>query len=36
MVYVAVAEARKVQLITADEKLTSRLSHLGWVVGPDA
>jgi predicted nucleic acid-binding protein len=36
MLYVAVAEAAGVELITADQGLRSRLQHLSWVVGPDA
>jgi predicted nucleic acid-binding protein len=36
MLYVAVAEAAGVVLITADQGLRSRLRHLSWVVGPDA
>src|SRR5207245_1174313 len=36
MVYVAVAEAAGVDLITADESLRSRLGHFGWIKAPDA
>jgi len=34
MVYVAVAERLTEPLVTADERLRSRLAHLGWVLGP--
>ncbi len=34
MVYVAVAERLAEPLVTADERLRSRLAHLGWVLGP--
>jgi predicted nucleic acid-binding protein len=34
MVYVALAERLHQQLITADEKLRSRLTGLGFVDGP--
>jgi predicted nucleic acid-binding protein len=36
MVYVAVAEAAGVDLITANESLRLRLGHLGWIKAPDA
>ncbi len=36
MLYVAVAEAAGIVLITADQGLRSRLRHLSWIVGPDA
>lgn len=35
MVYVAVAERLAEPLVTSDERLRSRLAHLGWVLGPD-
>jgi len=35
MVYVAVAERLADTLVTADERLRSRLAHLGWVIGPE-
>jgi predicted nucleic acid-binding protein len=35
MVYVAVAEAAGIDLITADETLRSRLQHLAWIKAPD-
>jgi predicted nucleic acid-binding protein len=35
MVYVAVAERLAEPLVTADERLRSRLAHLGWVLGPE-
>jgi predicted nucleic acid-binding protein len=35
MVYVAIAEAAGIDLITADETLLARLAHLGWVKPPD-
>lgn len=35
MVYVAVAEAADIDLITADETLRSRLHHLPWIKAPD-
>ncbi len=35
MVYVAVAEAAKTSLITADAGLRARLRHLNWIVAPD-
>ena len=35
MVYVAVAERLSDTLVTVDERLRSRLSHLGWVIGPE-
>jgi hypothetical protein len=36
MVYVAVAEAARTTLITADATPRSRLAHLAWISGPDA
>jgi predicted nucleic acid-binding protein len=36
MVYVALAEAAGVELITADQSLRSRLQHLSWIRAPDA
>lgn len=36
MIYVAVAERAATQLITADQVLSQRLAHLGWVVAADA
>lgn len=35
MLYVAVAERHGEQLVTADERLLTRLAHLGWVVAPN-
>ena len=35
MVYVAIAEAAGIDLITADETLLARLAHLAWVKPPD-
>ena len=35
MIYVAVAEAAGIDLITADETLRSRLRHLAWIKAPD-
>lgn len=35
MLYVALAERLGQQLVTVDDKLRRRLSHLGWVIGPD-
>ena len=34
MIYVALAERTRTELITADEALRHRLAHLTWVVGP--
>jgi len=34
MIYVALAERIRTELITADEALRRRLAHLAWVVGP--
>jgi predicted nucleic acid-binding protein len=34
MIYVALAERTKNQLITADNLLRARLNHLGWVTAP--
>jgi predicted nucleic acid-binding protein len=31
MVYVALAERLGTELITADQRLCTRLAHLGWV-----
>ena len=36
MIYVAVAERAGVPLITADQTLRQRLSHLAWIAAPDA
>jgi len=36
MVYVAVAEAAGIDLITSDETLLLRLGHLGWIKAPDS
>ena len=36
MVYVALAERTRTELITGDEALQRRLAHLGWVIGPEA
>jgi len=33
MVYVALAERTRTELITGDEALRRRLAHLGWVIG---
>jgi len=35
MLYVAIAERRATELVTADEALRRRLTHLAWVVAPD-
>jgi len=35
MLYVAVAEAARIDLITADETLRTRLRHMHWIKGPD-
>jgi predicted nucleic acid-binding protein len=35
MLYVAVSERLKTQLITADADLRSRLVSISWVIGPD-
>lgn len=35
LVYVALAERRRTQLVTADAVLRQRLAGLGWLVGPD-
>jgi len=35
MLYVALSERLKTQLITADADLRARLSSLSWVTGPD-
>lgn len=35
MIYVALAERLGHELVTADHRLLSRLSHLDWVVGPE-
>jgi len=34
MIYVALAERTRTELITADEALRRRLAHLTWVIGP--
>jgi hypothetical protein len=34
MIYVALAERTRTELITADEALRRRLAHLTWVVAP--
>lgn len=34
MIYVALAERTRTELITADNALRHRLAHLTWVVGP--
>jgi predicted nucleic acid-binding protein len=34
MLYVALAERLGMTMITADQKLRTRLAHLGWVSGP--
>jgi len=36
MVYVALAEAAGIDLITSDELLLLRLGHLGWIKAPDS
>jgi predicted nucleic acid-binding protein len=36
MLYVALAERRRTQLITADEALRRRLRGLDWIVSPEA
>ena len=36
MLYVALAERRRTQLITADEALRRRLRDLDWIVSPEA
>ncbi len=36
MVYVAVAEAARTTLITADSSLRSRLTNFAWIKSPDA
>lgn len=35
MIYVALAERTRMELITADESLRRRLAQLGWIVGPE-
>ena len=35
MIYVALAERTATELITADEALRLRLTHVYWIVGPD-
>jgi len=35
MLYVAIAERRATELVTADEALRRRLTHLAWIVAPD-
>lgn len=34
MIYVALAERTRTQLITSDQSLQSRLAHLDWIVAP--
>lgn len=36
MVYVALAERTRTELITGDEALQRRLAHLAWIIGPEA
>ena len=35
MLYVALSQRLKTQLITADADLRSRLASMSWVIGPD-
>lgn len=35
LVYVAVAERRRTQLVTADSALRQRLRGLDWLIGPE-
>ena len=35
MIYVALAERTATELVTADEALRKRLTHVDWIVGPD-
>jgi len=35
MIYVALAERTAAELVTADEALRRRLTHLAWIVAPD-
>jgi len=35
MIYVALAERRATELVTADEALRRRLTNVDWIVGPD-
>ncbi len=35
MIYVALAERTRTELITADASLRRRLAHLSWIVGPE-
>lgn len=35
MVYVALAERIRMEFVTADKTLQSRLAHLGWIMGPN-
>ena len=35
MIYVALAERTATELVTADEALRRRLTHVDWIVGPD-
>src|SRR2546425_388583 len=35
MIYVALAERTATKLVTADEALRRRLTHLAWIVAPD-
>ena len=35
MIYVALAERTPTELVTADEALRRRLTHVDWIVDPD-
>lgn len=35
MIYVALAERNRLELIIADGSLRQRLAHLSWIVGPE-
>jgi len=35
MIYVALAERTATELVTADEALRRRLTHVDWIVDPD-
>ncbi|TMF85978.1 MAG: type II toxin-antitoxin system VapC family toxin [Chloroflexi bacterium] len=35
MIYVALAERTATELVTADEALRRRLTHVDWIIGPD-
>jgi predicted nucleic acid-binding protein len=35
MIYVALAERKATELVTADEALRRRLTHIAWIVAPD-